>query len=327
VRRGVTVGAGGFAAAASQCAGAAPQITAELVQQTLRHADLFLLTGAKVGDTAATAKSTSLAQGELRNMFLTNLSTSVGIAVLAVVLVVGGPLAANIIGFRTGAWASTVFFDDFEDGNEKDGNPVTWLPGSETSGTGQVVAGDYVLSGTRLSSFAAGSNPFRDGSIRTQLRFLQPNNSTFAYLYSRSPTEVDAAYVGGIRQDGLLAIVETSAGVPDQIHATAATSLSPLTRDVILQLDTFGSRISLSAWHVGDPQPAQPQLVVFDNTLTSGEFGVGITSTGGGPPSQVAFRQFSAVPEPTTVVLGSMSGLVLASFAFRIRMCRTRGAR
>jgi RNA polymerase sigma factor (sigma-70 family) len=329
VRRGVTVGVGGLAAAWSVPSGAMTQISAHLIQQTLRHAELFVLTGTKVSGTAAAAKITSLAQGELNNMFLTKLSTTVGIVALALALVLGASPAVNIIGFGTGARAATIFFDDFEDGNVTDGDPVTWLFG-RTNGTRQIVSGDYVLSGSDVSSYADGSISFRDGSIRTQLRFLQSNDSSIAYVFSRSPT-FGPSYVGAIRRDGLLAIIESFDADPFiQIHSETPTSLDPVTRDVVLQLDAFGNRISLFAWHAGDPKPNQPQLVVFDDTLTFGDVGIGMdfdARVGAGGQSQVAFRHFAAVPEPNTIALGSLGSVALASFTFRNRLLRVSSAR
>jgi hypothetical protein len=321
VRRGVTLGAGGLAVAAAQWAAGAPPMTTQLVQQTLQHAELFLLAGARVSGTAAATRITSLAQGVLNDMFLTKLSTTVGIAALALALFLGASPAANILGFGAGARAGTIFFDDFEDGSVTDGSPVTWLPGSFTGGTSEVVAGSYEISGTVVSSSADGTLSFRDGSIRTQLRFLESNSASVAYLNARSPTV--AAYLGVIRQDGLIAIAESSDAGALQIHSEVATSLDPVARDVILQLDTIGNRISLWAWHAGDPKPNQPQLAVFDDTLTFGSVVIGIGTDariGAGGFSRVAFRHFEAIPEPTSVILGSLGFLTLASFAFRARL-------
>jgi RNA polymerase sigma factor (sigma-70 family) len=316
VRRGVTLTAGGLTLAAAQWAAGAPPITTQLVQQTLLHAELFLLAGTRVSGTAAATKTTSLAQGVLNDMFLTKLSTTVGVAALALTLVFGAAPAANLAGFGTGAWASTIFFDDFEDGNETDGNPVTWLRGVQTNGTSQIVGGNYVLSGASVSSYADGSDSFGEGSVRTQLRFLQSVNPSLAYVFSRSPT--GAAYIGTIHQNGRLEIIEAFDDGPLLYHRQTSTSLNPVARDVVLQLDTFGNRISLSAWHADEPKPAQPQLVVVDDTLTFGNVGVGVG--GGASQTQVAFRDFAAVPEPSTVALGSLGFVALASFAFRGRL-------
>jgi hypothetical protein len=133
--------------------------------------------------------------------------------------------------------------------------------------------------------------------------------------------------LGVIREDGLIAIAESSDAGALQIHSEVATSLDPVARDVILQFDTIGNRISLWAWHAGDAKPNQPQLVAFDNTLTFGSLVVGIGTDariGAGGFSRVAFRHFEAVPEPSTAALGSLGFLTLASLAFRAHERRTR---
>jgi RNA polymerase sigma factor (sigma-70 family) len=147
VRRGVTVGAGGLAAAWSLPTGAMTQLSADLIQQTLRHAELFLLTGAKVSATAAASKITSLAQGELNNMFLTKLSTTVGIAASVLALILGALPVSSVIGLVSQGRAAQFFVDDFEDGNIFDGNPVTWRTEGPPydAGINEVVNGNLVL--------------------------------------------------------------------------------------------------------------------------------------------------------------------------------------
>jgi hypothetical protein len=156
--------------------------------------------------------------------------------------------------------------------------------------------------------------------MQTQLRFLQSINSTFAYVFARSPTA--ASYVGGIQQDGLLAILEVFDNGDLEILTQLDTPLNPVASDVLLQFATVGNRISLTAWHDGNPMPAQPQLVVFDDTLTFGEVGIGIGNGGG--LSQVAFRQVASVPEPSTIALGSLSLVALAAFGIRTRLIHFR---
>jgi hypothetical protein len=73
--------------------------------------------------------------------------------------------------------------------------------------------------------------------------------------------------------------------------------------------------------------PSQPQVVVFDDTLTFGDVGVGISPDprlGAGAHSQVAFRYFEAIPEPSTFALGSLGIVALAAFGIRIRIGRFR---
>ncbi len=318
VRLEVRVGVGGLAFACERLAEAAPQVPAELLRRSARHAELFLA-GKSAGGLPAAEKIRTLAQGVMHTMFLSKLSTTVSVVAVMAALVLGAAPASQTLGLASSAQGATYFFDDFEDGDETDGVPATWLRGDNTNGASGVVAGDYILTGTDVSSYVEESTAFDDGYVRVQLRFLQSINSTFAYIGARSP--IGAAYVGGIQQDGALAIIEANEGTPIQIHASINTSLSPSTRDVLLQFDTVGTRISLTAWHLGDPKPAQPQLVVFDDTTTSGEVGVGLGNGGGA--SQVAFRHVEAVPEPPAMALGSLGALALVGFALRAHIAHS----
>jgi hypothetical protein len=147
VRRGVTVGAGGLAAALADCAAATAVLPTGLTKETFRLAELFLL-GTSVSGVAAITKITSLAQGELNSMFLKKLSTTVGVLALAAAIFFGASPASDLVGLRTIARADTIIFDDFNDGNSTDGNPWSWRPHAESgraNGTFDASTGDFVL--------------------------------------------------------------------------------------------------------------------------------------------------------------------------------------
>jgi hypothetical protein len=129
LRRSVAIGAGGIAGAMSRLAEAAPQVTAELAEQTVRHADLFLA-GKSAAALPAAEKIGSLAQGVLHAMFLTKLSTTVCIVALAAALVLGASPASRLLGLTSSVRAQEFkpFLDDFSDRIANDGNPVTWTP-------------------------------------------------------------------------------------------------------------------------------------------------------------------------------------------------------
>jgi hypothetical protein len=324
VKRGVSAGVAGIGAILSQSSAASQQVSVELVDQTVRHVELFFA-GKSTAALPAAERIGSLAQGVLQAMFLSKLSTTV--CILALALVLGASPVSTMLGLTSDARAQEFmpFLDDFEDLSATDGSPATWVQGG-TNGVSQVIAGDYVLSGVQTSFFPVDVGVFRDGSVRAQLRFLQSNSSTAAYVFARSPTA--AGYLGAIRQDGALVIVEAFDSLPIEVLGeTVGTSLNPMARDVVLQLDTAGNRISLTAWHDGDAMPSQPQVVVFDDSLTFGDVGVGISPdprVGPGAHSQVAFRYFEAIPEPSTVALGSLGFVALAAFGVRTRLNRVR---
>jgi RNA polymerase sigma factor (sigma-70 family) len=324
VRRGVTLGAGGLAAVWSS-SGAAAQLSAELVQQTLRHAELFLLTGTRVASTATAAKITSLAHGELNRMFLTKLSTTVGIVALAVALVLGASPFSKSIDLVSRVRADTIFFDDFNDGSAMDGSPVTWIPvpGFNT-GTFSAATGDYVL--TQPANGAPqvvypNILPLGTTSIRSRVRELQGSGpiSLFGRFNTIAP---QSGYQAGIEPGGLY-IVRTNAPFNNTDLASTTTDLNPSVEDVFLQFDMIGSQLNLFAWRAGDAKPNSPTLSAIDNTFPTGIAGILIDSEAS---HSIAFRFVHVadmpIPEPTSVALGSLGFVALASFAFRTRLNR-----
>jgi RNA polymerase sigma factor (sigma-70 family) len=153
VRRGVKVGAGGLATTLAACAETTPAFGVDLIHETYRNAQLFLA-GTAAGSLSAATNIGSLAQGVLNTMFLTKLSTTVCILALAAALVLGATPVTRMLELASTAQAQPYFEDSFEDGNVSDGIPVEWAEGARTDGTSQVIAGDYVLNGTSVSSYA-----------------------------------------------------------------------------------------------------------------------------------------------------------------------------
>jgi hypothetical protein len=211
------------------------------------------------------------------------------------------------------------FIDDFNDGDATDGNPGTWLPGTEAGGSRVATSGDMVVThtgfaATRLQELSG----LRDMSLRTQLRFTQVSgNRDGAVVWGRS-TSPGVVYYGAIDTEGLIAIgyTGTAGGFLDSI----STSLDPIANDVILQFDIAGDRLNLTAWQEGTPKPTSPQLTATDHRLTEGG-GLGFTLTpnlnGGSATASVAFRYFAvnAIPEPSAFALG----LILAISALWVR--------
>jgi RNA polymerase sigma factor (sigma-70 family) len=325
VRRGVTVGAGGLAAAAAQWAVGAPQITADLVQQTLRHAELFLLTGAKVSGTTAAAKITSLAQGELHNMFLTKLSTTVGIVALAVALVLGASSVSSFVAGLPSYLHAAQFFDDFNDGSATDGAPVNWLPFAELSnGTYSVEQESFILrpnaASRPLVSIADGITA-KDVSIRTQVRVDGGSVGTavFARFVGGSHT-----YQGGVETNGRVYIGWNDGTTRFHYLGQIFSDLRPDEEDVVLQFDVFGELLKLFAWRPTEPKPTVPTVSVIDKQFPDAgniallHHPIGISSG--------AFRYVhvaaTPIPEPATAGLGSLGAIALASFVVRARLAR-----
>ena len=93
-----------------------------------------------------------------------------------------------------------------------------------------------------------------------------------------------------------------------------------------MQFDIVGRGVSFTVWRDGTAKPAVPQLSVpvlpsyVANEGYVGMFNVHFPNSGGKIP--VEFHFFQAVPEPSSIVLGLLSAVALASCAIRIRLRR-----
>jgi hypothetical protein len=343
-----------LAAALAECAAATAVLPAALAHDTFRIAELFLL-GASVSGVPAITTITSLAQGELNRMFLTKLSTTVGIAALAAALLLGTSPAAELFGLRSVAQASTIFLDDFEDGSVTDGNPVNWrVPSSVPNGQFRVENGDLVLTQSNITPttpavpgftdmqvLADGLN-VQDLSLRTQVRGLLPASVGVPYGISISARDTFASdkitgtgIFAVIRSDGVIHFgynidrAVNGPGTSTDFVAPVQTGLNFVAEAVNLQLDVVGNQARLTAWGASQPKPQSPQITgtVPPSLDKSGTVVLSAFALAGADWNKpVAFRyvEVVAIPEPSTIALGYLSGVALASFAFRNRLLRVR---
>jgi RNA polymerase sigma factor (sigma-70 family) len=336
VRRGVTVGAGGLAAALAECAAATAVLPAGLTKETIRLAELFLL-GTSVSGVPAITTITSLAQGELNSMFLKKLSTTVGVLALATVLALGASPVSNVIGLGSIARADTIIFDDFNDGNAMDGRPWTWRPWTEGGqgqgdGTFDASTGDFVLTPQASNTLVALLEPAMNVpnlSVRMQLRNsgdLDGTVSGTGVLVRGDTTPPGIAIDCGITPDGILYINNQG---PYEELGDVPTALRPLQEDVVLQADVFGTLIRLFAWRPGESKPQQPQLQATSNHRINGTIGIYYNppDSGGAGTFRYVHVADMPIPEPSSFVLGSLGAVALASFAFCNRLHRIRSAR
>jgi RNA polymerase sigma factor (sigma-70 family) len=318
VKRGVTVGVGGLAAALAECAVAGYALPTALIHATVRHAELFLLAGTRVGGSAVAAKISSLAQGELNTMFLAKLSTTVGIAGLVAMLVLGAPPVSKMVGLGSQARANTIFFDNFSDGNDAGWSHIdntvgsAWGPGVfDASGsytlatTGNVSATPPAISDTLFSEWSASSAPqFSNGFLRAKVRANTEGTSFFLIL--RRTGGSGYAFGGTTGQnDFYITRVDNTVNIP----LVEVPPPSPIVagEDWILEAGAVGNQLSLKFWRDGAAVPAAPQLTVVDSTYSSGPFLVGARKDsaflGTGRVSatfdDIAFR----VPEPSAALL------------------------
>jgi hypothetical protein len=103
------------------------------------------------------------------------------------------------------------------------------------------------------------------------------------------------------------------------------TPINHFAGDVNLRVAIAGNQASFSVWPEGQPEPLVPQmqrtiLNAFDNVQGR----VVILAGNSGTESPVAFRFINAVPEPSSVALGSLGIVALAAFGVRTRLGRFR---
>jgi RNA polymerase sigma factor (sigma-70 family) len=249
VRRGVTVSAGGLSAVLSRLAEAAPQVSEELAKTTVRQSELFLA-GKSAAGLPAGEKIGSLAQGVLHAMFLSKLSTTVCVVALAAVLVFWGSPLAAILGARSEARAqSNGFLDTFDDRNATDGSPVSWdLLSPWSNASVDASSGDFVLQslpGTPRSVVAIVRDHFLfDTSVQARVSANGANDGVL--VGARGDPQI-GAYWAGVSSGGLLQITKSR---PNEYHVLRSTpsTLVPTNDDVVIQFDVIGTQLSLYAW-------------------------------------------------------------------------------
>jgi RNA polymerase sigma factor (sigma-70 family) len=330
VRRGVTLGAGGLAAALAHGTAAGIVLHPGLINETLRIADLFLL-GAHVSGVPAVAKITSLAQGELTKMFLAKIGKSVCMIALIAALWFGSPPVSQVAGLVAGVRASTILFDDFNDGDATDGSPWSWRPWTEGGvGGGMLDAstGDFVLTPNADVPIGAILEPgvnLTNLSIRTQVRNTGSGDAsvqgTGIIVHADFANPNWAFFDCGIGTNGSLYIFSHG---PNIDLAETQTNLRPLEEDVVLQLDLIGSSLRLFAWRSGEPMPAQPHVQATSNLHTSGSIGIYYNPPTGNGSATFRYVHIAttSIPEPSSLALSSLGALGLAGLAFRFRQIR-----
>jgi hypothetical protein len=173
--------------------------------------------------------------------------------------------------------AAADWFDDFEDGKVDDGNPVTWTPHNIFPGDYFVEEGSYHLAGVdpsaddeNLLSYVDSAN-FTDLSIRTQ-GITQGSGNLI--VVARLDPDFLNGYLGLIDHGGLMQILRIDSGAPSVLNEiqVGETGLNAV-EDVLLQLDVFGTDLSLTAWRPNTVMPLA-QVTASDDFYPSGMAGL-----------------------------------------------------
>ncbi len=321
-RRGALITAGGIAAALAEYSEAVPEVSASLIETTLRNTQVFLA-GSAVAGAVVGLKVRTLADGVHHAMLLSQWKTAACLAALAVTSLFGGALLPSVPGSPRSARADTVFRDDFQDGDPTDGSPVAWRVGvlwPETQFS--VINGDLRLTTTDLtrSGVLGVDLPLTDTSIRAQVR-LEGVGEAGVGLAARANDQEDEAYQMQLVADGVLwfGVGGSLSGSYDRI----ATDLRPTNEDVILQLDAIGDRIDFWAWRASETKPDSPLATLIDERISAGLPGIFVTPSGVDSPSTAIFRyvHVDTVPEPSTAALSAF-GLVFLAVGTALRRHR-----
>lgn len=252
----------------------------------------------------------------LRTTNLSRLASSLSLIVLACCLTevaAQGP-CLNI--------ASTVFCDDFSDGNHTDGTPANWqlMTNLGTLGTADSTGGDLILTQPNTDpQVAYAGEVLTDMSIRSQFRQVE-GSGPIAVMGRLNPAG-RTAYQGGIdTKDNTIYLVRNDNPTATLLNSKT-TDLNPNIEDIVLQLDVIGDDLSLYAWRAGEAMPAEPSLT----RSIKGGYSSGVAAVLIDAPTRhsAAFRHVqvatTSIPEPCSSVLCLFGALGLLAFRRRGR--------
>jgi hypothetical protein len=193
-------------------------------------------------------------------------------------------LASVMLAAVTAPWAqAAAWSDDFNDMNISDGNPVTWntnllgaFPGVYDASSGDLA----------MSRFGEGNNnqlvawvdnmSFGDTYIRAQGTIvpgtLPEETGGNLALLGRLDSSNAFGYVLYVDDGGQLGLQISQGGLTD-IVPTVDLNINAAT-DIVIELNIIGNELRGFAWLPGESKPAEPQIVAFDNSFSSGKAGI-----------------------------------------------------
>jgi hypothetical protein len=176
------------------------------------------------------------------------------------------------------------WFDDFNDGNAEDGNPVTWTYNEIgfTPGTYDSSSGDYILSnpdgaGDNDSMLPTVNVNFTDVYVRTQAVILPgmlPDQvgGTLGVVARWDPLSI-SGYAAILSNGSHLELLRAEGGNPIDIAEVDNLPMDTLT-DAIIELNVVGDQLSVYLWRPGEPKPTEPTVTATDTVFTSGRVGL-----------------------------------------------------
>jgi len=232
---------------------------------------------------------------------------------------------ASVVVTPSFAW-SAGWYDNFNDGNAKDGSPQTWVT-TPLPGVYSATTGDYLLSAPGDPDGAEGAD-FDDNSViasvnsnfpgdvyvRTQALVLPgPNEGevggTMGVFARYNPASV-SGYAAILSNGGDLQLLLVDEGIPFQLDSidlevdTAA--------DALIQLDVIGDLLNVYVWRPGTAKPTEPVMTSNDSTFTSGHAGIVYNENDDNTIGVFRFATASDAPLPAPVAVDVEVVIVVA---------------
>jgi hypothetical protein len=259
-------------------------------------------------------------------MIVNRWKVAVGLVVLLAATLFGGTFATGLTNFAS---ASTIFYDDFEDGSATDGSPVTWDTNLQRFPFTQfnVVDGNLRVSSSQVGLGVVGVRDLAtlgDTSIRAQVRLESGRSDQAAALFVRG-NEVDfRSYHMEIHPDGRVFYGISGSDL------NVASNLRPTEEDVVLQRDAIGNSITGWAWRAGEPKPTTPMFSFVDDRLASGFPGgyfYPVSLVSGDSLGTAIYRYVHVadmpIPEPSGASFAASGVLAIALIFGRHRLWQT----
>jgi hypothetical protein len=199
-------------------------------------------------------------------------------------------ITVSLLVLCANAEAGLYFFDDFSDGDPKDGSPVNWVPSWGVDATG------YTLTPEGLKVAGAGAADrdgtpyiYRDVSVRTQIKRTSnySSNEWVSGLVVRWNDGGPGGYWIEVRPPNRFWLghrdryVLRSANLPFNVDE----------RELIIRVDIIGDQIKCWCWPADELMPDEPQLTLVEDVVPDGTFGLYAGTQGG----QAVYRWVEAV--------------------------------
>ena len=175
------------------------------------------------------------------------------------------------------------WFDNFDDGNAEDGNPLTWTYNEvgATPGIYDASSGDYSLSapggGDDNNLLASVDMSFEDSYVRTRA-FVQAGSlpeevgGNVGVLARWDPSTL-SGYALILDDGSQYALLRVDGGTPVVLAGQSGIGVDAAT-DVMIELEIVGDQLSAFFWRPDEPKPIDALAITLDNTYASGRGGI-----------------------------------------------------